>query len=64
MMDNYSVRKVTNIASDGIGIMLGDMVEGMTQEEYEVWLDYHFKTCKEPSLLGCSNHGLYICRKT
>ena len=52
-----------HIATDGIGILLRDMVDAFDKEQFAVWVDYHLKTCREPSLLGYSNHGLLICRK-
>lgn len=63
MMTRFPVSKVANIATDGIGILLREMVDSFSDEEFEVWLNYHMQTCKELSLLGYSNHGLYICRE-
>ncbi|KEQ16903.1 hypothetical protein [Endozoicomonas numazuensis] len=30
---------------------------------YQHWLEHHFSVCREPSLLGSSNHGLVIAKK-
>lgn len=63
MMNAFMVEKLENIGVDGISTLLTQTVNEMNDEEYKNWLKYHFKTCTEPSLLGYSNHGLYICKK-
>ena len=35
----------------------------LSEEEYKVWLDYHFATCERKDLIGYSSHVLYICQK-
>lgn len=63
MMSQYNVSKLENIGTDGVSILLRDMVNSMDDEQYKVWVNYHLKTCREQSTLGYSNHGLYICKK-
>lgn len=62
-MSSFGVTKLTNAGTDGIAILLSDFINSLSDEEYEQWLKYHFQTCEEPSILGYSNHGLYVCRK-
>ncbi|MEG1257216.1 hypothetical protein [Clostridium sp.] len=31
-------------------------------EDFDKWMEYHLETCKEESLLGYSQHGLFIGR--
>lgn len=64
MMDDYPVEKIENIGTDGISYLISDKVNDFTQEEYNLWLKHHLKTCTEESILGYSLHGLYICRKS
>ena len=52
-----------HLASDGQSIAFQTVVNSMNDSEFEIWLDYHRKTCRIPSLLGVSNHGLIITRK-
>lgn len=52
-----------HLASDGQSIAFQSMVNSMNAAEYEIWLEYHRKTCRIPSLIGASNHGLIITRK-
>lgn len=35
----------------------------MSDEDFEIYLKYHLKTCEKRELLGCSNHLLYVCCK-
>lgn len=63
LMNGFPVRKLTHAATDGIAYILCDMVNPMTQLQFDRWVDYHLQTCRESSLLGYSMHGLYVCRK-
>lgn len=63
MFNNFNTKKLEHVGTDGIAILLQDIVNDMSEKEYENWLKYHFETLKEDSILGYSNHGLYICRK-
>ena len=40
------------------------LLEGnLNEEEYKVWLDYHYKNCERKDLAGYSSHILYIGKK-
>jgi SAM-dependent methyltransferase len=60
---DYNVEKLENVATDGIGIIMKDQINKLTEEEFDTWVEYHLKTCNEQSILGMSNHGMYVCRK-
>lgn len=62
-MNEFQVEFLDHAATDGLSPMLKDQIDSMTDDEFEIWLSYHMKTCREKSILGSSNHGLYICRK-
>lgn len=59
----HNVNKIKNIASDGIGGTLRNNLRGFNEEEFNRWMDFHFMTCEDESLIGYSQHGLYICEK-
>ncbi len=63
LMSKYDVEYLKNIATDGMSDHFGDKIDSLSDEEFEVWLDYHFSTCEREELQGYSNHMLYICRK-
>lgn len=59
----HNVNKIKNIASDGIGGTLRNNLREFNEEEFNRWMDFHFMTCEDESLIGYSQHGLYICEK-
>jgi len=63
IFNSFQTNKLEHVGTDGIAILLQEMVNKMSVKEYENWLKYHFETFKEDSILGYSNHGLYICEK-
>ena len=52
----------TNYINNQIGLDIKKADE-LTDEEFAVWMKYHFSTCEREELQGYSNHLLYICRK-
>ncbi len=52
-----------HISQDGVGRLLAEEVNAMRPDDFKRWADFHIRTCEEPSILGISNHGLYIGRK-
>ncbi len=62
VLDN-GFQKIRHVATDGFCRYISSGVNNFSQEQYNTWLDYHLKTCDEPTLLGSSNHGLVVARK-
>jgi ubiquinone/menaquinone biosynthesis C-methylase UbiE len=52
-----------NIGADGISFILADKVNAATDEVFDKWMEYIYKHCEEPSIVGYSMHGLLIGRK-
>ena len=52
-----------NIGTDGISFILADKVNAATDEAFDKWMEYIYKHCEEPSIVGYSMHGLLIGRK-
>lgn len=63
LLMNYDVTTVDHIGTDGISHTIHEYIDKLDESEYNYWLSYHFKTCREKSILGISTHGLYICQK-
>lgn len=63
LMDNYDVEYLKSVATDGLSSILRDYVNDLSDEEFKVWVDYHYKTCETRDLQGYSNHMLYIGKK-
>lgn len=43
--------------------MLRDSIDKLNEDEFGVWTQYHLSTCEEKSILGVSNHGLFVGKK-
>ncbi|MBQ9013765.1 MAG: class I SAM-dependent methyltransferase [Bacilli bacterium] len=63
MMKKYNVEYLKNIATDGISHNVKEYIDALTDEEFDVWIKYHLKTCEREDLQGYSSHMLYIARK-
>lgn len=63
IMKDFDVEYISNVATDGVSGAVREYVNELTDEEFNVWLDYHLSTCERKELQGYSNHMLYICRK-
>ncbi|MNP14997.1 hypothetical protein D3C76_1073360 [compost metagenome] len=61
LFSNHDVRKLENVATDGIGLFMEDQINKLTDAEFDTWVQYHLKTCNEHTILGMSNHGMYVC---
>jgi 2-polyprenyl-3-methyl-5-hydroxy-6-metoxy-1,4-benzoquinol methylase len=62
LLSSFGVQRLTNVGTDGIAILLEDVVDALDDAEFGQWLKHHYAICEEPSILGYSNHGLYVCR--
>lgn len=63
LMGSYNVEYLSSVATDGLSSILREYVNELSDEEFNVWLDYHYKTCEKMNLQGYSNHMLYIGKK-
>ncbi|NGM82568.1 methyltransferase domain-containing protein [Paenibacillus sp. 7124] len=63
LLGDQGVSKLDHAAADGIGVIMKDTVNRFSKEQFDSWVNYHLRTCSEPSILGISNHGLYVGRK-
>ena len=63
LMDNYPIENISTVATDGLSSILRDYVNILDDEEFKVWLDYHYKSCEKKDLIGYSSHALYIGKK-
>ena len=63
LMSSYNVEHLSNVAAEGLSSILREYVNELSDEEFKIWLDYHYKTCEREDLQGYSNHMLYIGKK-
>lgn len=62
LMDDNKIQKTIHIATDGIADMIRENINSFTNEEFDLWMQYHLDTCENPNLIGYSKHCLYIGR--
>jgi len=43
--------------------MMRGNINALDEDEFKNWLDYHFMTYSNPTLIGYSLHNLYVCKK-
>lgn len=63
LMSKLNLEQLHNIATDGMKFIIRDTINSFSDNEFDRWMNIHFKTCEVRSLLGYSEHGLYIGKK-
>ena len=67
-IDSYAksngLDRICNIGTDGVSQLLKDRINDATDEEFEKYMEYMYRTCEDESILGTSLHCLYFGRKT
>lgn len=64
LMNKFNLKQMHHIATDGIRFVMNDTVDSFSDDVFKRWLNIHYKLCEVKSILGYSEHGLYIGRKT
>ena len=60
---NCGLEKLHHIGVDGIIHNIGYKLNAATDENFQKFLEYHYATCEDESIIGTSVHGLWIGRK-
>ncbi len=67
MMESYyesnDLEIIDHFAQDGISPMLRKVIDTWDENQFGIWCDYHYQTCREKSILGASNHAIIVGRK-
>ena len=63
MMNDFKVKYLHNVATDGFSACLKDKVNELTDEQFKEWVRYHLSVCEREDMCGVSAHMLYICEK-
>lgn len=59
----FPVERMHYVATDLATNYMRDVVDGMDDEIYDLYLKYHFSICERTDLVGASHHMLDILRK-
>jgi len=57
------LKKLYNISTYGITYAVNDKLNSASDENFQKYMDYHYLTCEDESIIGASMHGLWIGRK-
>lgn len=63
LMNKFDVKKLCYVASDGIGRVMREDIDNMSDDEYKIFVDYHLSICEREDLIGYSGHILSIVEK-
>lgn len=58
-----NIEILEHFAQDGISPFLKEKVDSLNKVEFDMWCNYHYRICREKSILGASNHVIIIGRK-
>ena len=56
--------KLHHIGVDGLCENLSGKLNAASDENFQKFMEYHYMTCEDDSIIGTSIHGLWIGRKT
>jgi ubiquinone/menaquinone biosynthesis C-methylase UbiE len=59
----HNLEITEHFAQDGISPFLKEKVDTLNSIEFDMWCDYHYRICREKSILGTSNHVIIMGRK-
>ncbi len=59
----HKLKIVDHFAQDGMAPLLAHKVDQWNEKQFQIWCDYHYSICREPSVLGSSNHVIIIGEK-
>ena len=59
----YNLTIIDHFAQDGLSPLLSQKVDSWNESQFKIWTDYHYTICREPSILGSSNHVIIIGQK-
>lgn len=63
LYETYGLTLTDHFAQDGLTPAFANTVDNWTEDEFQIWCNYHYSVCREPSLLGASNHVIIVGRK-
>ena len=63
LMKKFDCKHLNTVAANGLSLLMRDYVNELSDEEFEVWVDFHLSNCERRELQGYSTHILHICQK-
>lgn len=63
LVSKFNIKKLETIAADGMAPQLQEYINNLSEEEFDIYMDYHLKNCNRKDLIGYSSHILQILEK-
>lgn len=63
MIRKYNIKKLKTVATDGIAQHMHMYINELSDEDFDIYVDYHLKNCERADLMGYSTHVLDIIEK-
>ena len=63
LIKSFNLKTINYVATDGIGRVIKDEINQMSEEEYNLYIKYHLSICEREDLIGYSGHILAILEK-
>lgn len=63
IMSANGIKKVTDVSTSGLAPHFKEVFNELSDEEFEIWKDYHYSSCEKREVQGYSTHMLYIGKK-
>lgn len=63
LMQSFSVRRLHFVGTDMLSEFFGDIIDGFSDAEFELYMQYHFQMCERADCVGMSFHFLDIFQK-
>ena len=61
---NTCLTRIKQVSQDGPAEYYKSLINSMDEDTFNLFLDYHYRTCERPELLGSSRHVLDILKKS
>ncbi len=63
LTEDLGTERICLVAADGATQYMRAVIDGMSDEVFHVWMQYHLSICERADLIGATNHSLDILRK-
>lgn len=60
IMEDNNITRITNISTSGVAPHFRDIIDNLSDEEFEIWKNYHYSSCERKEVQGFSTHMLFI----
>lgn len=63
LMAGFLTERLHYVAADGCALFMRESIDAMDDDQFDLYLKYHFATCEREDLLGITSHAIDIFRR-